>query len=114
MSECHVTLAGTLLKIVPLRVDPKTSKGYATLIVATTPRISDSEDGATVTTAVQAAGGMALDVLDKLHVGDRVLVQGRVGIYRDRVNVYATVIGLDLRSVHEERAASQAALAGVA
>ena len=107
MSDVQVVLHGWVGQEVALR---KTGRGdVATFRVGTTPRAPDGrggfKDGETVWTSVQCWRGLAQNVSASVHVGDPVVVIGKVrtnrwttdsGELRQRSYVHATTVGHDL------------------
>jgi hypothetical protein len=89
---------GTITGMEPLYHAGDPAKAYVRFVVQMNPsdRLGPRPS---VQVPVQAAGPLAEDVSDKLDVGDRVLVFGRWGARDDWVGLFASSVGLDLRSV---------------
>lgn len=89
---------GTIIEMEPLYHAGDPAKAYVRFVVQMNPsdRLGPRPS---VQVGVQAAGPLADDVAAKLDVGDRVLVFGRWGARDAWIGVFATSIGLDLRSV---------------
>jgi hypothetical protein len=98
MSEMFCQANGTIVEMEPLYRAGDEPKAYVRFVVQMNPsdRLGPRPS---VLVPVQAAGPLAEDVQDKLDVGDRVLVFGRWGARDEWTGVFATSIGLDLRSV---------------
>jgi hypothetical protein len=73
--------------------------------IRTTPSSSGHGDRESFVTTVMAFREIGSDVLDKVRAGDRVIVQGRLGSHRGRPLLFAVLVGVDLRSLPEGRAA---------
>lgn len=105
MSEGILILAGTV-EADPLDVsetDPHRTR--VSFGIRTTPSAGAHGDRESFVTTVMAFREIGSDVLDKVRGGDRVIVQGRLGSHRGRPLLFAVLVGVDLRSLPEGRAA---------